>query len=344
MLHQLLSVGPHDAPRLGKYESYAALKTELDKFAGNSLFNTKLLAEVPSEPYSWMCHLHTTSAVLHWMKQNGQLKAEPPLVRKRNKKTAEEIKDSEVKERAAIPSMRALAKKEVGSAVGEIGSGDELCTVVNSIKKHDPQQKYTAKSFRAASKEDYINTITSAIDGNSPPIVAFDYIQRTPIEERKGEREHASYVLGYIQTKGESPQTLFVIPGLPGYWIVSADQLYASAHQLESKYPKEKMNFELENKGRTISEADREAHERYLKLYSDCDAVKVKMKEGSSWLPVSRLWFFTKVFEIENMGEVKEGLSQKDRRKIKDRAENGWRDTVVVIQPDEPTGPKLGGA
>lgn len=155
-----------------------------------------------------------------------------------------EIPKPKASKESAVMSLRYIAKK-LGSAVGEIANADELCTLVNSVKTFDPKQNYNAKKIKATNQAEYVKAIIDALESNTPAIVVYDFSPQTEIGMRKGQREHGTLVVGYKQTNGAAPQTEFAILGYKGYCMVTADELYASANQLESRYSKEKSDFQL---------------------------------------------------------------------------------------------------
>lgn len=82
----------------------------------------------------------------------------------------------------------------------------------------------------------------------------------------------------------------------------------------------------------------KEAHRKILNNYATSDSVKVAMGNGKkSWWPVTKISYFLKY--VKNPSEITDGLLPKtDQRKIAERkSNNGWKNTIVTIQPEEST-------
>lgn len=349
-----------DAPK--KYESYEELKADFAKFTDSS-HKTRLLPEIRKPWFtSFQSHLDNATYVTLSMYEDKRITTKPLPARSRDVKFAvqeKEGKERDTKEsiyklipkketaggkvakKDSVLSWRHIAKK-LGCPTGHIPNGDKLCQIVNSFSDpEDPDKKqvYKATNTKAASKEEYISTIVTAIDSKSPPIVSYDFVpqEKTEIGERKGERETTNIIVGYIQTTGEAPQTFFAIAGDEGYFIASAEQLYNSTNQLEAgrTYSKEKSDFDLDNEGRrNITPEIRESSAKLKREFKDSDAVKVVntfINKGDEpvceWFPVPKLEpFFSR-------GNIL--LPEKDRRKVPYDPEC-WKNNIVVIQPSRP--------
>lgn len=301
------------------------------------VYKRKLLAEIPkpADNHDYMCHTYSASYALQWLYANHSISAKPFPVRSREAKAEVNSKTSNYttlpkNKNNSFLSLRSISKSMSISNVGELLNGDELCKLINSCKIFDPNQNYTAESQQFFNKNEYINAIIAAIDDNTPPIVVFD--SKNPIGFRKGQQEHATLVLGYIQSTKSSEEIYFILTGNSGYWLTTAATLFASTSQLEPRYYNKSL-FQFEGDPQKISIDEKKNHENILTKYSNVDSLKVNSNGIKSWRPVTKMSSHLK--EIHNSKEILDGtLPENCQKKIAFRQSNkGWNNTIVIIKP-----------
>ncbi|MBS0634695.1 MAG: hypothetical protein JSR37_04460, partial [Verrucomicrobia bacterium] len=128
-------------------------------------------------------------------------------------------------------SLKALAQKEGLSQVGEIYDPEYLVQLA---------QKYGFASAKAVqcSSSSYIETLKKLLDSNQAPIVFFDVdpITGAPVL-LKSAQEHAAVCVGYFVSLEE--KLYFTLVHWGKSWVVSADDLAASADNLSNNRPPE---------------------------------------------------------------------------------------------------------
>jgi hypothetical protein len=292
----------------------------------------KLLSEIPkpAENHDYMCHTYAASYALQWLYANNLISAKPFPVRSRDTQDKFNTKISKKTHntKQSFVSMRFIAKTKGLNAAGELLNGTELCALINSCKEIDPNQNYSAETLQVYDKKEYINTLINAVDKNTTPIVVFDSAH--PVGFLKGQQEHATLIVGYVQSKDK---TYFIAIGGSGYWLTSSDTLFASTSQLEPRYYNKAL-FKYEDTGQKDFAEERKKHEEILEKYKDADAIKVSHAGVKNWFPVTKI--SSQLPNISNQAEVMNGgLPKECQRKIVTRQNTqGWKNTIVIIRPD----------
>lgn len=166
----------------------------------------KHLPDMP-EQQGQTCKLYALGAVMNWLYSKHAV----PPARKSDRQGAQD-------------SLRALAKREGYTQVGEIYSPEHLVAIA---KRHG----FASTKVVESTQDSYIETLKQQIDKKRAPIVFFDVDPETakPILA-ESKQEHAAVCVGYFFSLQN--ELFFTLLHWAKPWVVSAKELAASANNL----------------------------------------------------------------------------------------------------------------